>query len=231
MNQLMKLKIKKFLSGISLVEVIIAMTVATVLVLVVGIILAGGQQAWHRTYDSANKQIKTEAEAVTVAFGSMGRRSNRLSYTIYNESSGNFTPALPQTSDPQETVYGDAVEFKYWDVELESGDPHGLMDPEKIATAYALFYIDQGMLKVDYGSVDSAGIGAVPSGGGSRNTSNIYTVILAENVTPGSFGTFSHTTIAGTGQGSVKIDVTLNDPDDNEKIRIMTGTLLRNVWP
>jgi hypothetical protein len=46
-------------------------------------------------------------------------------------------------------VSGDAVEFRYWDVDLDASDSHDLMDVTKTATAYALFYLDGDRLKVD----------------------------------------------------------------------------------
>jgi hypothetical protein len=162
----------------------------------------------------------------------MGRRSNRLGYTIYEVNGGTFTPAAPVTSDPQEVVSGDAVEFRYWDVGLDSTDSSDLMDPTKTATAYALFYLEGDALKVDYGPYPP---GAVPEGGGSKNTSGVVTeVLLAENVSTDPNSTvdaFSHTTINGIGQGSVRMKVVLTDPEDDEEISVMTATLMRNVWP
>ena len=106
------------------------------------------------------------------------------------------------------------------------------MDPTKTATAYALFYLDGDSLKLDYGPYPP---GAVPPGGGSKNTSGVVTeVLLAENVSTdpnSSIDAFSHTTIGGVGQGSVRMNVILTDPEDDEEIRVMTATLMRNVWP
>ena len=77
--------------------------------------------------------------------------------------------------------------------------------------------------------------GAVPDGGGSRNTSGVTTkLLLAENVSTNKdskVGAFSHTTLNGVGQGSVRINVILTDPEDNESINVMTATLMRNIWP
>jgi hypothetical protein len=124
------------------------------------------------------------------------------------------------------------VEFRYWDVELDKADSHGLLDATKTATAYAFFYLDDGQLKVDYGPYPP---GAVPDGGGSKNSSGIITkVLLAENVSTdkdSGVGAFSHTTVGGTGQGSVRINIVLTDPEDNESIRVATATLMRNIWP
>ena len=167
-----------------------------------------------------------------MAFGNMGRKANRLGYIIYKGDGVNYIPALPETGDPQEVVSGDAVEFRYWDVELDEADSYGLMDVNKTATAYAFFYLDGDQLKVDYGQYPP---GAVPEGGGSKNTSGVITeVLLAEHVSVdqnSDVGAFSHTTIGGTGQGSVRINIVLTDPADNETIRVTTATLMRNVWP
>ncbi|GAF98760.1 unnamed protein product, partial [marine sediment metagenome] len=124
----------------------------------VGTLLVGGNRAWLNTFNSANKQIKQDALATTVAFGSMGRRSNRLGYTIYKVNGGTFTPAVPVTSDPQEVVSGDAVEFRYWDVGMDSTDSSNLLDVTKTATAYALFYLQGGTLKVDYAPYPPAAV-------------------------------------------------------------------------
>ena len=44
-------------------------------------------------------------------------------------------------------------------------------------------------------------------------------------------GAFSHTTINGIGQGSVRINIIITDPVDDASIKVMTSTLLRNIWP
>jgi hypothetical protein len=212
-----------------MVELVITMAISLILVLAVGGLLVSGNRAWQRTYNSAHKKIKEDADAVTVAFGSMGRKANRLGYIIYNVNGSTFTPAVPSTSNPQEVVSGNAVEFRYWDVELDETDSHKVMDVTKTATAYALFYLINGQLKVDYGPYPP---GAVPAGGGNRNISNITTTVFAENVStdPG-IGAFSHTTLNGVGQGSVRINITLTDPADGDSIKVMTATLMRNIWP
>jgi Tfp pilus assembly protein PilV len=222
----------KFRSGLTLIELIIAMTINLMVVLAIGALLVGGNRAWQHSYNSANKKLKQDALATTMAFGSMGRKANRLNYTIYKGDGSNFIPALPQTKDPQEVVSGDAVEFRYWDVELDKADSYNLMDVNKTATAYAFFYIDGDQLKVDYGSYPP---GAVPEGGGTKNASSVTTeVLLAEHVSvdkDSTAGAFSHTTVGGTGQGSVRINIVLTDPTDNETIKVMTATLMRNIWP
>jgi hypothetical protein len=222
----------KFRSGLTLIELVIGMTINLIVVLTVGALLVGGNRGWQHTYNSANKKLKQDALATTVAFGSVGRKANRLGYTIYKKDGETFVPALPETADPEEVVSGNAVEFRYWDVALDETDSHQLMDVTKTATAYAFFYLDGDQLKVDYGPYPP---GAVPDGGGGKNTSGVVTqVLLAENVSvdeDSGLGAFSHTTVGGTGQGSVRINVILTDPEDNESIRVMTATLMRNIWP
>jgi hypothetical protein len=205
------------------------MAISMILMSAVGMLVVSGNKTWQRAYNSANKEIKREAGDVTLAFGSMGRKANRLGYVIYNINGNTFTPAVPVGGNPQQVVSGNAVEFRYWDVELDETDSHKVMDVTKIATAYALFYLMDGQLKIDYGPYPP---GAVPAGGGGRNTSNITTTVLAKNVStdPG-IGAFSHTTLNGVGQGAVRINVTLTDPVDGETIKVMTAALMRNIWP
>jgi hypothetical protein len=214
--------------GLTIVELMLAMAISTVLVLVVGVLLASGQRSWNQVYGSANKTTKQDAQTVATRFGSIGRRANRLGYVLYVANGGSYVPAQPQTSD-EEIVCGDAVEFRFWDVELDKTDSHQLMDVTKPATAYAFFYIDDHKLKVDYGPYPS---GAVPAGGGKKNTTNITTTILAGNVTPDAqTGPFSHTTVAGVGRGCVRINITLTDPQDGSTTAVKTATLMRNTWP
>lgn len=220
---------EKFRSGFTLIELSITTVVYVVLALTVGVLFLSGGRAWQRTYASANRRIDEDAMAISMAFGAVGRKSNRLSYILYELSGSTLTPALPQTSDSQEVVWGDAVEFRYWDVPLDEGDSYGLLDVTKIATSYAVFYLDGDRLKVDYGPYPP---GAAPDGGGAINTAGVVTQVLAENVsTEAGRGAFSHTTLNGVGQGSVRVNVVVSDPSDGKTIKVMTATLLRNLWP
>jgi len=104
-----KLTILRFCSGFTLVELSITIVIFLILTLVVGVLLVSGNRAWLQTLASANKQGKQDAMAASIAFGSMGRKSNRLSYTVYEVSGNNLTPAKPKTKNPTEVVWGDAV--------------------------------------------------------------------------------------------------------------------------
>lgn len=214
-----------------MVELAITMALNLLIILAVGVLLVSGNRSWQNTYNLVSGETRQEALAVETAFANVGRKSNRTSYIIYEVNGDTFTPALPETDDSQEVVSGGAVEFRYWDVELDEDDSHFLLDATKKATAYALFYLDGDTLKVDYGSYPPGG---VPDGGGSRNTSNVVTATLAENVSideDTDAGAFSHTTINGVGQGCVRINITITDPTSNVSTKVMTAALLRNSWP
>jgi hypothetical protein len=103
------------------------------------------------------------------------------------------------------------------------------VDTSKLATAYALFYLDGHQLKVDYGPYPP---GAVPAGVGVRNTRGVTTVVLADHVNlSGTDVPFTHNTVAGVGQGSVRLNVTLTDPNTGDTVKVMTTAFLRNAWP
>ena len=216
-------------AGLSLTEMMVTITLALIVTLAAGSLLVSGHRAWKQSYYSVHKKMKQDALAVTLSFGNMGRKSNRINYVVYTKSGDEFTPASPKAMDTTEVVSGDAVEFRYWDVELDTSDSHNLLDTKKTATAYALFYLDGDQLMVDYGSYPPGG---VPAGGGIRNTAGIITNVLAENVSvEGDLSAFSHTVENGTGKGCVRINIILSDPDDGEKMNLMTATMMRNIWP
>jgi type II secretory pathway pseudopilin PulG len=218
-------KLKKFRCGLTMVELMMTVLVSSVLVLAVGTLLVGGQRSWQRTYEQANSGIRQDSQAVMSAWGSVGRKSNRLGYTVYRESSGSYVESVPQ-SGGEEVVYGDAVEFRYWSA---SAPDASLLDVTNTGTDYAFFYMDDDELKVDYGKYPP---GAVPGGSGARNTSDITTTVLAQNVVPDPNGAFSHTVISSVGQGCVRINVVLQGPDgSDEELRVLTATLARNIWP
>ena len=217
------------LHGVTLVELTVSSVVAIILVFTVGLLLDGSSRAWLHTYESIHGNTNENAEVIISSFGSIGRRSNRSSYFLYRINQGVFTPASPEAGHPDSIVSGAAVELRYWDVPLDSSDSHNLMDASKLATAYAMFYLDGHRLKVDYGPYPP---GAVPAGGGTKNTTDVTTVVLADNAdVDGSVGPFSHNTVANAGQGSVRLNVILTDPNTGRTTKVMTTALLRNVWP
>ena len=73
----------------------------------------------------------------------------------------------------------------------------------------------------------------VDENGNKRTGEDINTVVLANNAScdPNGGTFFSHTTSKGTGLGCVRINLTLSDPETGKSIRVMTGSLMRNIWP
>jgi hypothetical protein len=213
-------------SGVTLVELMIVMTVTSIIVLVISTLLVAGQKQWARTYAYANTSIEADAVGTILAYGSFGRRGNKNNYVVYKLVNGNYTVSLPPVGDPTSIVNGDAVEFRYWDTDFDGS----MLDPAKTATAYAFFYLNGRNLRLDQGTYDSAtNVGAVQ--GGLRVTgSQVKTTVLSTRVTG---LVFSHDTISasGAGDGSVRMAITFTDPVTNDTLSIKAATLQRNVWP
>jgi hypothetical protein len=102
---------------------------------------------------------------------------------------------------------GERVEFRYW-----GNKRTRTARPMAGPTEYAKFYLDKDtkQLKIDYGSY--------PSG-------TAKPVVIADNVEDVEF---SRTMFNEIGHGSVKMKLTLEDPDDGKRITIMAATLMRN---
>jgi hypothetical protein len=196
------------------------MAIASIVMVSSAILIQSGYRSWNRSYKNANGESREGSIAAMTALGAIGRKSNRVEYYVYNVTGTTFTRALPVTN-PEEVVLGDAVELRYW----KDGLGAGLMNPAITATAYALFYLDNGQLKVDYGDYPPGAINVA----GHRNTANTM-VTLAENVT---YLRFSHTTknMAGDGNGCVRMKMTITDPDANESRTTIAASMMRNVWP
>jgi prepilin-type N-terminal cleavage/methylation domain-containing protein len=217
-------------SGFTLIELVVATAISTLLVLVVGILLVGGQRFWQQTYSDSQKQIRQDAQTIMIKFGSMGRKSNRISsggwrgYKIYTHH-GDTTSA--PTNPGTLIADGNAVELGYWNCDWDDAgfNPSTIVDKSKACTDYVEFYLTGNTFKAEYGVYDYGHSGQkVPA----------RTEILAQNAYAGTagMGIFSHTTdISGNGKGSVRISLKLTDPVDGEVITIKTAALLRVIWP
>jgi prepilin-type N-terminal cleavage/methylation domain-containing protein len=212
-------------NGFTLPELVIAMAAALVVILVVGSLIVSGQRSWTRAFNYANSKSQLDSLATTITFSTLGRKSNRMDYTLYEINGGKFTQAMPST-DPEEVVTGQAIEFHYWDTELNDS----IMNTSITGTAYALFYLDGDKLMLNLGPCPP---GAVDAAGDKLEGPNVTTITLAENV---SELEFSHTTrnLAGDGKGCVRMKFTINDPQGNPhspETTVTAATLLRNTWP
>lgn len=215
--------------GISLVELTTASIAGLIVLLAAGFLLTSGHRIWQQNYNSVHSKSRIDARSIVIAFGNIARQSNRSDYIIYDKAGNVLVPVEPIDPQKEEVVSGNAIEFRYWDVPLDKTDSHNLLDNEKTATAYALFYLEGDNLMVDYGQVPP---GAAPSGGGARNTSDISSMILAENVSrDDDIEPFSHTVVGGKGNGAVRINVIVTDPDTGRENTVVTSVRLRNTWP
>lgn len=216
-------------SGVTLIELMVAMSIIMIPLLAVGVLLTRNNRTWKDIFNDANKRINTDALVVMTKFSDIGRCSNRSEYHIYKQIGNNFIEAEPAGTE-QEVVGGEAVEFRL----MLNGDNYSLAEP-RIMDGYALFYLDGDKLKVDYGNPPAIS-------GGNRN--NPYkTETLAENVTVDSeIGAFQHTANSPTGttQGSIRTNIILTDPADHNDIeimkangsyiKIMTGVFMREEY-
>jgi hypothetical protein len=219
---------KKFRQGLTLIELILACVIGVMITLIMGILLYTEQRNWSKTYARVNKGIEIDALQTMITFGINGRKSNKMNYRVYKVSSSNkFERVKPSSlSDigiPTNPIDGKAVEFRYWNELIPDAT---LMDPCKTATAYMLIYRNGDKLMADCGPYPPGGI----DGSGYRITgNNVATKVLAEHVTN---LTFSHTprTMAGDGDGSIRMEITFFDQTSNRSITLKTATLMRNVW-
>ena len=208
--------------GFSLVELIMAIAVATIVMMAVALLVYSGQKSWIRAFNATNSESRLGSLDSMIALGAVGRKSNKVDYRLYKLVAGQYQRALP-ISNPEEPIIGQAIEFRYWDTALDAD----LMDPTITATAYAIFYLENGALKMTYGPYPPSGIDAA---GNIRSGADIATVTLAENVSSVQFG---HTTrnMAGDGKGCVRMKLIITDPADGSSKTTLAATLMRNVWP
>jgi prepilin-type N-terminal cleavage/methylation domain-containing protein len=215
-------------NGFTLIEVIVAMAAGFIVMLTVAMLVQSGYRSWNQTYRTANCDSRLDSIATTTSFGSIGRKSNKNDYYVYQVANATFTAPPVNPLDPDEILRGQAVEFRYWGTDLEAD----MLTPTSSADSYALFYLDNGQLKLEISDSAHGGIGppAINSSGHRVNGAGATTVILANHVTSVEF---SHTkkTPAGGGLGCVRMNLTINDPADNKSKTVIAATYIRNVWP
>jgi hypothetical protein len=223
--------------GLTLIEVVVAMSVAFVVMLTAAMLVSSGYKGWTQVYNNANCEARLGAIEATVALGAIGRKSNKIDYRLYSFNGSKYTRVgVDPASHPDDILTGQAVEFRYWDTELDAD----LMNPDVNATAYALFYLEgDGQLKelkVDYGPYDPPDSPGGINSSGHRNTTNVSTATLAKDVNSVEF---SHTAknTTGDGYGCVRMKLVITDTknttdtkDDSSKT-ILAATFMRNVWP
>ena len=197
---------RRLSGGVALIEVVMAAAISMIPITAIVVLLITGQRNWRSGYNLANRQIEIDGQAAAVIFGRVGRKSDYDNCKISH-----------LTKLTQKLICGEMVEFRYWGNKrtkfVSSGGASGAGPTE-----YARFYLDEddgnGELKVDYGSY--------PLGSRQRATRSVS---IADNVSNVEFSRVRFNTI---GHGSVKMKLTLTDPDDGKIITITAATLMRN---
>jgi len=189
--------------GVTLIEVVMASAISLIPIFAIAVLLIGGQRNWRTGYNSANRRIEIDGQAAATIFGRVGRKSDYDDCEIYRI-----------TKSTRELICGEMVEFRYWGNKRTRFVGSG--DSGAGPTEYARFYLDEGdrKLKVDYGSY--------PHGARRRPARSVS---IADNVTNVEFSRVRFNKI---GHGSVKMKLTLTDPDDGKTITITAATLMRN---
>jgi hypothetical protein len=205
----------KSAKGVALMELVVAIVISVIPVSLVGILLVSGQQNWHQTYKIANSIMAVEAQAATVVFGQVGRRSDRNASSIFLGKAG---PALSTSPSGNTLVYGDGIQFKYCtDQSLKKKRKNQNVDLFT-PTEYACFYLNRNQLKVDYGYLKTGGSPDKP-----RNT-----VVIANNVTSVQF---SRSVVNNVKLPTVRMKLTLKEDMqdiDSKTFTVSTATLMRN---
>jgi prepilin-type N-terminal cleavage/methylation domain-containing protein len=211
-------------NGFTLIEIIVAMAAGLIVMLPVAMLMQSGYRSWNQIYAAANSDSQLDSIATTTSFGTIGRKSNKNDYYVYQVAGSVFTRVTP-LADPEENLTGDAVELRYWSSDLNDD----MLTPTSVADKYALFYLDSGQLKLDLGTSTGGPTGGAIDAAGNRVASE-STVTLANNVTSVQF---THTTrnLAGDGKGCVRMNLTINDPADRKIKNVIAATYIRNVWP
>lgn len=110
-------------NGLTLVELVITMTISTVVLLAVGILLVDGQRGWQQMYHRTNSNVVGEGFVAQKTFDRVIRKASRDHFLV----------------DPS----GQWVEVYYYQDSTS-------LTPDR----YALFYVSNQNLKVEYGTLD-----------------------------------------------------------------------------
>ena len=214
--------------GLSLIELVTTMVIAVIPLSSVAVLIVGGQHSWGKTYNSANRKIKIDAENACTLFGSMARRSDNEYTGLIDTRLGRRSRGNNYSPNPNVSI-GQGVEFRYWASATETQKPISSSgrfrrssrtvtstEVNVVPTEYARFYLDRNnALMVDYG----------PYPYDSWRRSVTRTIVLAENVDSLEFQRSFQT---NAGQACIKMKITMKDPDDGTIITMKTASLLRN---
>ena len=210
-------------NGFTVIELMTAIALACIVMIPVAMLVYSGQKSWWKSYNTANSQSQLDSVSAITSFCSFGRKSNKKDYYVYSTtgsgSGTTYTQVMP-VANPEENLKGQAVEFRYWSTGLTTA----MLAATSVADSYALYYLDSGQLKVDFGASTGGPTGGAIDAAHHRRVP-VTQVTLAYNVTSVAF---THTTkdLAGDGYGSVRMKLIINDSNT-----FLAATCLRNIWP
>jgi len=213
-------------NGFTIIELMTALTLGCIVMIPVAMLVQSGQKSWNKSYNTANSPSQLDSVSAITSFCSFGRKSNKKDYYVYSVSGTTYTQVMP-VANPEENLTGQAVEFRYWSTDLTAA----MLSATSVADSYALFYLDSGQLKVNFGTSTGGPHGGAINTSGQRVTgTGVNTVTLASYVTSVAF---THTTkdMAGDGYGSVRMKLIINNPADGQSKTFLAATCLRNIWP
>ena len=220
------------INGFTLIELMTATIISPYVMLSVAMVVQSGYKSWNRTFNIADANARFDSIGTITTLGSFGRKSNQKDYYVYSVAgsgaNATYTRVVPAAL-PDETLMGQAVEFRYWSNPLTAA----MLAPTSFADSYAFFYLDDSnQLKVDYGTTGTGGVtgGAINAAGNRLTGNGVTTVILAHNVISVAFY-HTATDLAGDGNGCVRMDLVINDTLNKKIDTFLAATYLRNIWP
>ena len=86
-------------NGFTLIEVIVAMAAGFIVMMTVAMLVQSGYRSWNKTYNTANADSRLDSIATTTSFGTIGRKSNKNDYYVYQVAGSTFTapPSIAQS--------------------------------------------------------------------------------------------------------------------------------------
>ena len=203
-------------TGFTIIEMAITIVISTIIILAAATVMGSSQRGWNRLWNTIHSKTRSDSDNFGITFGAIGRKSNQKDYKLYKINNNSFTVATDNDGDG--VILGDAVEFVYWDTAFEDASLETRQNLlASTGNRYALFYIDDSDLKVDYGINPPAIVN-----GNRKNPES--TAIIAENIKTNEVE-FSH-----ENKGCIRAKIVFEEDQNNKEIEIVTSTFLRTKW-
>ena len=162
--------------AVTLVEVVLSLTASSIVVLAAGSLLIDNQKGWEQMYNRIYSDVVTDSYVVRHTFGTVVRKASVRKCLIGNQN--------------------EYAEVYYYQDPINSNK----------LDAYARFYVNNGQLKLDTGSLDQS----------TWETSNLNTVTLANDVASVVFSESAR---------CVKMDLTLDNGTESMEVNCSVNRL------